>query len=156
MGWLISMNHWLFKSEPTTFSIIDLQQKHVEPWDGVRNYQARNYLKQCQVGDQAFFYHSSCETPAIVGLMNIVSSPYPDSSAFDPESAYFDPKSHPEQPRWWLVDVEYIQTFEIPLPLSMLKQHSALANLPLVQKGSRLSIMPVTQSEWDYILNLLH
>jgi predicted RNA-binding protein with PUA-like domain len=151
------MNYWLMKSEPETFGIDDLKKrpKQTEPWDGVRNYQARNTLRdRMKVGDQAFFYHSSCDTPGIVGIMEIVQAGYPDSSAFDPEDPHFDPKSDPKNPRWYRVDVRFVRQFKHIITLAELKSHCALAELPLVQRGSRLSVMPVTPQQWKFILSL--
>ena len=151
------MNYWLMKSEPNAFSIDDLQQmpQQTEHWDGVRNYQARNMMRdQMKIGDQVFFYHSNCKTPGIVGLMEVVRESYPDHTAFDPHSKYFDPKSNPEQPRWFMVDIKYIRHTRRVIPLAELKEHEALENMPLVRKGNRLSIMPVSEAEWNYILNI--
>ena len=151
------MNYWLMKSEPSAFSIDDLQQmpEQTEHWDGVRNYQARNMMRdQMKVGDEVFFYHSNCETPGIVGLMEVVRESYPDHTAFDPQSKYFDPKSSPDQPRWYMVDIKYLRHTRRILPLAELKQHEALEHMPLVRKGNRLSIMPVSPAEWNYILRL--
>lgn len=151
------MNYWLMKSEPTAFSIDDLEQmpQQTEHWDGVRNYQARNMMRdQMKVGDRVFFYHSNCEEPGIVGIMEVVKESYPDHTAFDPQSKYFDPKSSPDQPRWFMVDIKYVRHTKRVIPLNELKQHEVLENMPLVRKGNRLSIMPVTQQEWEYILRL--
>ena len=151
------MNYWLMKSEPETFGIDDLKKrpKQTEPWDGVRNYQARNMLRdRMKVGDQAFFYHSNCEVPAIVGIMEIVKAGYPDTSAFDPSDLHFDPKSDPENPRWYRVDVRFVRQFKHIITLAELKSHRALAELPLVQRGSRLSVVPVTSQQWRFILSL--
>ncbi|SHJ85424.1 Predicted RNA-binding protein, contains PUA-like domain [Malonomonas rubra DSM 5091] len=151
------MNYWLMKSEPNAFSIDDLQAmpKQTEHWDGVRNYQARNMMRdEMKVGDQVFFYHSNCETPGIVGLMEVVRESYPDHTAFDPQSKYFDPKSSPDKPRWFMVDIKYIRHTNRVISLSELKEHEPLENMPLVRKGNRLSIMPVSKAEWDYILQL--
>ncbi len=151
------MNYWLMKSEPATFSIDDLQKrpKQTEPWDGVRNYQARNMLRdQMKVGDQAFFYHSSCETPGVAGIMQIVKAGYPDASAFDPNDHHFDSRSDPENPRWYRVDVRLVRKLKRIITLAELKSHHALAELPLVQRGSRLSVMPVTPQQWKFILTL--
>lgn len=148
---------WLMKSEPDTFGIHHLAQRanQTEPWDGVRNYQARNMLRdQIKVGDLAFFYHSSCETPGIVGIVEIVKAGYPDKSAWDPKSPYHDPKSTPENPRWYCVDVKLKTQFERPITLAMLKQVSALSHLPLLQKGNRLSVLPIEKSDWEKILSL--
>ncbi len=151
------MNYWLMKSEPDAFSIDALQQRpqQTEHWDGVRNYQARNLLRDAlQVGDQLFFYHSNCATPGIVGLMVVVRAGYPDHTAFDPQSQYFDPKSDPQAPRWFMVDVKYLRHTRRLISLAELKGHPALENMPLLRKGNRLSILPVSQTEWQYILQL--
>ena len=151
------MNYWLMKSEPNTFSIDDLQQmpQQTEHWDGVRNYQARNMMRdQMKVGDQVFFYHSNCETPGIVGLMEVVRESYPDHTAFDPQSKYFDPKSAPDNPRWFMVDIKYLRHTKRVISLAELKDHETLENIPLVRKGNRLSIMPVGKEDWDYILRI--
>lgn len=149
------MNYWLMKSEPDVYSIDDLERAGVDHWEGVRNYQARNMLRDAmKAGDLAFFYHSNCKTPAIVGIMEIVREGYPDPTAFDPASKYYDPKSDPARPRWYMVDVKYVRHLERPLPLSELKRHPELADLPLVRRGNRLSIMPVTPAQWAFILGL--
>jgi len=151
------MRYWLMKSEPGEFSIDDLEQRpdQTEPWDGVRNYQARNFMRDdMQVGDRAFFYHSNCKTPGIVGIMEIVREGYPDYTAFDPESNHFDAKSDPEKPRWMMVDVKYVRHSERVIPLAELKEHDELAGMKLLQKGNRLSVMPVSEHEWFYVLGL--
>ncbi len=151
------MNYWLMKSEPNSFGIDDLEKipQQTEHWDGVRNYQARNMMRDdMKVGDQVFFYHSNCETPGIVGIMEVVRESYPDHTAFDPQSKYFDPKSAPDQPRWFMVDIRYIRHTNRVIPLTELKEQEALENMPLVRKGNRLSIMPVSEQEWQYILRL--
>ncbi|BBD80905.1 EVE domain-containing protein [Aerosticca soli] len=148
------MKYWLMKSEPTAFSIDDLARRGTEPWDGVRNYQARNYLRQMRVGDQAFFYHSNCAEPAIVGLVEVVTEAYPDPSQFDPDSPYFDPKSSREAPRWSLVEVRFERKLARPITLRELKADPALAGLALLQRGHRLSVMPVTPAQWRHILAL--
>ncbi|MBD1401805.1 EVE domain-containing protein [Pelovirga terrestris] len=151
------MKYWLMKSEPEAFSIDDLQARpgQTEPWDGVRNYQARNFMRDdMRIGDQVFFYHSNCEVPGIVGIMEVAGKSYPDPTAFDPQSKYFDPKSSPDQPRWFLVEVKYIRHTRRTIPLAELKEHDPLENMPLVRKGNRLSIMPVTKEQWDDILRL--
>jgi len=151
------MNYWLMKSEPTAFSIDDLEQmpQQTEHWDGVRNYQARNMMRdQMKLGDLVFFYHSNCDEPGIVGIMEVVRESYPDHTAFDPQSKYFDPKSSPEAPRWFMVDIKYVRHTSRVISLAEMKEHEALENMPLVRKGNRLSIMPVTQQEWEYILRL--
>lgn len=151
------MSHWLMKSEPDAFSIDDLQTrpKQIEPWDGVRNYQARNFMRDdMQQGDQIFFYHSNCAVPGIVGIMEVTGKSYPDPTAFDPQSKYFDAKSSPVQPRWFLVDVKYVRHTRRTISLSELREHDFLENMQLLRKGNRLSIMPVTKDQWDYILRL--
>lgn len=152
------MNYWLMKSEPSEFSIDDLAARpgRKEPWDGVRNYQARNMMRdQMRVGDRAFFYHSSCEVPGIVGIVKIASEAYPDETAFDPNDRHYDPKSDPNQPRWYLVDVQLVRKLKRTIALSELKTHrQALGRLPLLRRGNRLSIMPVSREQWDFILSL--
>ncbi len=152
------MNYWLMKSEPSVFGIDDLaaRPKRTEPWDGVRNYQARNMLRdQMRRGDLAFLYHSNCDPPGIVGLMEIVREGYPDPTQFDPRSKYHDPKSKPEAPRWYLVDVRLKQRFRRMVTLSELRaQADQLGDFALLRKGSRLSVMPVPPAAWDRILDL--
>lgn len=152
------MRHWLMKSEPDTFGIDDLirRPRQTEHWDGVRNYQARNMIRdEMKKGDQAFFYHSSCDEPAIVGIVDIVRDAYPDSTALDPESPYFDPKSTSDSPRWYMVDVRFRRKLRRPLTLAELKQQPALAGLPLLRRGNRLSILPISAEEWKFILSLV-
>jgi len=149
------MNYWLLKSEPSTYSIDDLKSspKKTDHWDGVRNYQARNFMRdEMKKGDLAFFYHSNCETPGIVGVVEIVKESYPDFTAFDPESNYFDPKSNQDNPRWFMVDVKFKEKFPHTIPLRALKEIRGLEKMKLIQKGNRLSVMPVDKSEWNIIL----
>lgn len=151
------MNYWLLKSEPDVFSISDLERRpgRTEHWDGVRNYQARNYLRDgMRRGDQAFFYHSSCAVPGIAGIVTIVREGYPDFTAFDPRSPHYDPASTPDNPRWYMVDVQHRRSFRRVIGLQELKQCAALAGMPLLMRGSRLSIMPVTPAQWAAILAL--
>ncbi len=153
------MNYWLIKSEPDAFSIDDLKnaKNGTEHWDGVRNYQARNFMRDgMKKGDQIFFYHSNCKEPGIVGLAEIVSdTAYPDHTAFDPNEKYFDPKSDPENPRWLMVDVRYLRKTRRLISLSEIKQHmEKLDGLALVRRGNRLSVMPVAKEYWDFILSL--
>lgn len=148
------MNYWLIKSEPSCFSIDDLQRapNQTEAWDGVRNYQARNFMRDgMRLGDQLFFYHSNAHPPGIVGIAEVVKEAYPDHTAFDPSSEHPDPKSTPENPRWLMVDVQYVKKFSHILSLEQLKQYPALASMALLRKGNRLSIMPVSASEWQFI-----
>ncbi|MFO8154887.1 MAG: EVE domain-containing protein [Pseudomonadota bacterium] len=149
------MAYWLMKSEPDVFGIDHLAAlpEGTDHWDGIRNYQVRNMIRDhMRPGDQALFYHSNTKPPGIAGLMEIVSEPYPDHTAFDPEAKYHDPKSDPDNPRWYMVDVRYIRHFDRYIPLDELKQRPELAEMKLVQKGNRLSIMPVTEDEWRTIL----
>ena len=149
------MQYWLMKSEPDTYSIDDLQSFGVDHWDGIRNYQARNFFKdKMQVGDQAFFYHSNCKEPGIVGTMEIVSKAYPDHTAFDPSEKYFDSKSDPENPRWLMVDVRYIKHLNRMITLAELRQQKQIADMKLLQRGNRLSVLPLSKMEWQYILEM--
>ena len=151
------MNYWIMKSEPSVFGIDDLIKckNQTEPWDGIRNYQVRNMIRdQMQPGDLALFYHSNCKVPGIVGLMEIVSEAYPDPTAFDPTHRYFDPKSNPDKPRWFLVDVKFVRKFNNTLPLSLLRDTPALDGLKLLAKGNRLSITPVTPEYWQILLDM--
>lgn len=148
------MNYWLFKSEPSEYSIEDLA---AEPdatgvWDGIRNYQARNTLRdEVKPGDCVFFYHSSCQKVGIAGTMVVVKAGYPDPAQFDADSHYYDAKAEATKPRWYCVDVRHQETFDVVVPLSEIKQNPSLVNMALV-KQSRLSIQPVTASEWKEIL----
>ncbi len=153
------MAYWLMKSEPHVFGIDHLvaTPNQTEPWDGVRNYQARNMMRdEMKVGDQVFFYHSNCAEPGIVGLMEVAREAYPDHTAFDPEAKYFDPKSDPDKPRWFMVEVRYVRHLGRNITLAELKAHTdgPLAGMPLVRPGNRLSVMPVTPEQWDVILSL--
>lgn len=148
------MPHWLMKSEPEELSIHDLQRLGRARWDGVRNYQARNFLRSMAVGDLFFFYHSSCPEPGIAGIGRIIAAAYPDPTALDPQSPYFDAKAGAEKNPWSALDVEFVEAFPQVLSLARLKAAVALAELPLVQKGSRLSVMPVSTSEWAAVCTL--
>ena len=152
------MQHWLMKTEPGCFSIDDLKKspKQTTPWDGVRNYQARNMMRdEMQKGDLVFFYHSNAKPPGIAGVAKVVSESYPDDTAFDPQDKHFDPKSNPESPRWFLVDVKFVQKFDRLIPLDELRQTRGLENMKLLQRGNRLSITPVSEKEWDVIMALV-
>ena len=151
------MNYWLMKSEPDTFGINDLinRPNQTEPWDGVRNYQARNMMRDAmKPGDRVFFYHSNCDQPGIVGIMEVVKEGYPDFTAFDPDDPHFDPKSDHANPRWMMVDVKYVRTLSRTISLKELKPRPELEGMVLLRRGNRLSIMPVSETEWDFILSL--
>ncbi|MEI8380865.1 MAG: EVE domain-containing protein [Planctomycetota bacterium] len=149
--------YWLFKSEPSVFGIETLEKatRQTAPWDGVRNYQARNYLRdQVQVGDHVLFYHSREEPLGIFGTMEVVQAGYPDQTAFDSKHRYFDPKSKPEQPRWYVVDVKLITKFDEPITRDQLQHDPITAGMLVMKRGMRLSIQPVTPEEWAAVLKL--
>ncbi|MEW6278983.1 MAG: EVE domain-containing protein [Candidatus Eremiobacterota bacterium] len=148
------MAYWLLKSEPEVFSLDDLERKGVEGWDGVRNYQARNYLRSMEVGDRALFYHSRQIPPGVVGVCEVVRAAYPDLGAQDPESRYYDPRATPEDPRWYQVDVRFVRRFRRLLPLEELKATPGLEEMWVTRKGSRLSVQPVQPEEWAIVLRL--
>lgn len=151
------MNYWLFKSEPDAFSIDDLKamKGRKDHWDGIRNYQARNLMRDQMVkGDLGFFYHSSCKVPGIVGIVEVVREAYADHTAWSPESNYYDPKSSPDNPRWLMVDVKFKQKFAEVIPLEKLRTLSSLDGMELLRKGSRLSIQPVLKDHWQTIIKL--
>jgi len=150
------MNYWLMKSEPDCFGLHHLKAKpkRTEHWDGVRNYQARNFLRAMQKGDLAFFYHSSCAEPGVAGIVKIARAAYPDHTAWNPESEHFDPKSSPENPIWYMVDVKLEREFRHPITLTAIKSQPALKNMKLVQRGNRLSVLPLTAKEWNTILKM--
>ena len=153
------MRHWLMKSEPDVFSVDDLAAcpGRRTYWDGVRNYQARNYMRdEMKRGDLAFFYHSNCEEPAIVGIMKVVKEGYPDHTAFDPKDPHYDPASTPDAPRWFMVDVKLERKLRRPITLAELKAHAdgELAGFKLLARGNRLSVLPVSDEHWDFILGL--
>lgn len=148
------MNYWLMKSEPDVFSFDDLKKrpKKTEPWNGVRNYQARNFMRDSmKIGDLILFYHSSCEIPGVAGIAKVSSDPYPDSTQFDPKSEYFDPKATKENPRWFLVDVTFHEDLKTLVSLEEIRKHKPLQEMRLLQKGNRLSILPVTKDEFLFI-----
>lgn len=143
------------KSEPDVFSIDTLKSKKKSGWDGVRNYQARNYMRDnMKIGDLVLFYHSSCDVPGVAGLAKVSKESHPDPGQFDAKSEYFDPKATKENPRWFMVEVEFVEKFDHVVTLHQIKNIKALENMPLVQKGSRLSINPVTEKEFNTILGL--
>ncbi len=150
------MNYWLMKSEPDVFSFEDLKKrpKKTEPWNGVRNYQARNFMRdEMKVGDIVLFYHSSCPIPGIAGLAEVASKPYPDETQFDPKSEYYDEKATLEKPRWFLVDVKFHKDISY-VSLEELKKHRELEEMRLLQRGNRLSILPVSSEEYKFIMKL--
>ncbi|MCG9892376.1 MAG: EVE domain-containing protein [Thermosynechococcaceae cyanobacterium MS004] len=151
------MNYWLMKTEPSVFSWDDLRShpQQTTHWEGVRNYQARNFMRdQMKLGDRVLFYHSVVKPQVIMGIAQVVREAYPDSFAFDPASPYYDPKSSIDSPRWVMVDIQYVSEFTSPISLDELKQIEGLDSMMLLQKGCRLSIQPVTPEEWQIVCNL--
>lgn len=148
------MKYWLLKSEPDVFGIEHLKARPAQTghWDGVRNYQARNFLRAMRLGDQAFFYHSSCEEPGVAGIVEVVREGYPDFTAWDPRSEHYDPKSSQEKPIWYMVDVRLVRRFAGIVSLRALKQRPDLTGMPLLKRGNRLSVMPISAQEWRIIL----
>jgi predicted RNA-binding protein with PUA-like domain len=148
------MRYWLIKSEPDAYSIDDLKRDKKTPWTGVRNYQARNFMRdQMKPGDRAFYYHSNCDEPGIVGIAEVASTAYPDETQFDRKSKYFDATATREEPRWLHVDFKFLKKIP-PVTLDELRRHKALANMRVLARGNRLSITPVDPAEWEYIMNL--
>ena len=152
------MNYWLMKSEPSTFSIDHLAaaKKSTTGWDGVRNFQARNFLREMKVGDLAFFYHSSCDVPGVAGIVKVVREGYPDETAFDKKDDHFDPDSKRDNPRWYSVDVKLEKKFDQVIALDELRKHEQgkLKNMIVLKRGNRLSVTPVTKSEFEFITSL--
>jgi predicted RNA-binding protein with PUA-like domain len=151
------MAYWLMKSEPSVFGIDDLKAKpqRTSFWDGVRNYQARNFMRDgMKKGDKVFFYHSSCPEPGIVGIASVAREAYPDATAFDPKSPYYDPKSDPKKPIWIGVDVKFVRQFKRVISLDELKQEPRLDGFTLLRRGNRLSVMPVSEAHWNVVLGL--
>jgi predicted RNA-binding protein with PUA-like domain len=148
--------YWLMKSEPNAFSIQDLQKapRQTTCWDGVRNYQARNFMRAMRIGDQVLFYHSNTEPPAIVGIAEVVREAYPDHMAFDPRDKHYDYKSTVDKPLWDMVDIRLVRVFPTPIPLIQLRQDAHVKDMELLRKGSRLSVQPVRPKEWRRILTL--
>jgi len=149
------MAYWLMKSEPDVYGISHLQQDGTTLWDGIRNYQARNFMRTMHIGDRAFFYHSNATPPGIVGLMEVVETGITDPSQFDPANKYFDPKSKPENPRWDCVRLRYVGTFAALLSLDALREQFSVEELPVVRQGNRLSILPVPEASAARLLELL-
>lgn len=148
------MKYWLIKSEPDAYSIDDLERDHTEHWDGIRNYQARNLMRdEMRIGDLALFHHSSAKPPGIVGIAEVASEPYPDHTQFDPKSKYFDESSDPDDPRWVMVDMKFVEKFPRMVGLPELRTHAALADMVLLNR-SRLSVQPVSKKHFDYIVKL--
>lgn len=151
------MGYWLMKSEPDEFGIEDLirSDKQTTTWSGVRNFQARNFMRdEMKLGDLAFFYHSSCPAPGVVGTMKVVKAAYPDPTQFDPASDYFDPKSKPDSPTWVAVDLQFVKQFPL-VSLEALRKEPKLAEMRLLQKGNRLSVLPVNAAEWKRIMSMV-
>ena len=152
------MNYWLMKSEPSTFGIEDLARakNRTTGWDGVRNFQARNYLREMKKGDLAFFYHSSCDVPGVAGIVTVSREAYPDTTAFDAADDHYDADSDPQKPRWYSVDVKLVTKFDRVITLDELRAHASdeLKNMIVLKRGNRLSITPVTKSEWEFITSL--
>lgn len=152
-------NYWLMKSEPSCFSIDDLKNSpnQTSCWDGVRNYQARNFMRDgMRINDLIFFYHSNCTPPGIIGVAEVVSKPYADYTAFDPNSEHPDSKSTPDNPRWFMVDIKFVKQFPKLISLDTLKQYPELSTMQLLRKGNRLSVLPIKSNEWSFIINLSH
>tara|TARA_B100000575_G_scaffold43285_1_gene30692 strand:- start:16 stop:471 length:456 start_codon:yes stop_codon:yes gene_type:complete len=149
------MKYWLMKNEPDDYSIEDLKRDKTEPWDGIRNYQVRNMIRDdMSVGDLAFFYHSNCEIPGIYGLMTIASDAYPDHTAFDKKAKYYDARSKKDKPTWLMVDVKYKRKLKKIITLKDLKSYKQLSDMRVVQRGNRLSITEVNKKDWEFILKL--
>lgn len=150
------MKYWLLKSEPESFSIDDLARapKKTTSWDGVRNYQARNFMRAMELGDPVFFYHSNADPPRIVGIAEVVRKAYPDHTALDPEDHHFDPKATAANPIWEMVDIRLARRFDVPVTLDDLRAVAGLEKMEVLRKGSRLSVQPVTAAEWKIVLRL--
>jgi len=146
--------YWLLKTEPSAFSIDDLERLGTAPWDGVRNYQARNNLRAMKLGERAFFYHSSAEPPGVVGICEVAREAYPDHTQFDPESKYYDARSKPEDPRWFMPDVRFVERFPRMVSLEELRRTPGLEAMALIQRGQRLSVQPVSVEEWAIVCSL--
>jgi len=151
----VAKKYWLMKSEPDVWSYDDHAAEGVAEWDGIRNYQARNFMRDdFEIGDTVLFYHSNHKPPHVAGICEVVREAYPDSTAFDPDAKYYDPKSDPENPRWLMVDLKAVRKLERPVSLAEIKANPALADMRLVARGNRLSIMPVEKAEYEEILRM--
>ena len=149
------MKYWLIKSEPNVYSIDDLKKDKKTHWDGVRNYQARNFLRdEMKIGDKVVFYHSNTEPPGAAGICEVTKEGYPDFTAFDPDDKHYDPKSKKDSPTWIMVDVKFVEKFRNVVSLETIKENKKLQNMKLVQRGNRLSVMPVTKTEFDEIVKM--
>ena len=152
----VERRYWLMKSEPEAFSVDDLARspRKTSCWDGVRNYQARNFMRSMKVGDQVLFYHSNANPPAVVGMAEVVRTAYPDPTQFDPNDSHYDPDSDPKQPRWDMVDIRFVRRFTTPMSLEGLRRERSLKHMELLRRGSRLSVQPVRRAEWVAIMAL--
>ncbi|HEV3157964.1 MAG TPA: EVE domain-containing protein [Candidatus Baltobacteraceae bacterium] len=148
------MRYWLFKSEPESYGFEHLHDDRQTAWSGVRNFQARNFMLEMRIGDEGFFYHSNIKDPAIVGIVRVVREAHADLTALDPKSTYYDPRATPDKPIWQLVDVAYERALPRPVTLTELRAHAPLAGMPLVQRGTRLSVQPVSPTQWKAILHM--
>lgn len=148
------MSYWLFKSEPITYGIDHLNKDKTTPWEGVRNYQARNYMKEACVGDMVLFYHSNTKVPAVVGLAEVCSKPHPDLTQFNKKSGYYDDKASKDKPRWFCVDVKFVEKFKNEISLEEIKKDKLLSKMKVAEQGSRLSITPVSKKEFEKIIKL--
>lgn len=149
-------SYWLVKSEPSTFSLNDLKNSKDQTtyWDGVRNYQARNYLRSMKKGDKVLFYHSNSDPLGIFGVCEVVKEAYPDFTAFDPDNDHYDPKSKNDNPTWYMVDLKFSKEFKNPVTVDVMKENKVLKDMPLLKRGNRLSVLPVTKEEFDIIVNM--
>lgn len=148
-------NYWIFKSEPDVYSIDDLMRDKTTYWDGVRNYEARNFLRdKIKKGDVVLFYHSNCNEPGVYGICEVIKEGYPDFTQFDPDNKYYDPKSNPTKPTWFMVDIRFLKKLEKPVLLEEMKLNPKLKGMRLLQKGNRLSVLPISKSEFEEILKM--
>jgi predicted RNA-binding protein with PUA-like domain len=146
--------HWLFKTEPDSFSLEQLRKDKTTPWSGVRNFQARNFMMEMKLGDLGLFYHSSCAQPGAAGICEVVKTAYPDFTQFDRDGEYFDGRARPDKPIWMMVDVAFVRAFERPVTLAQMRAEPRLVGMALLKRGQRLSVQPVMPHEWDIVLEL--